>query len=116
MPQYTALLNLNHDQRPYTPGAVVTIDDERVADYLIKRGAIAPTTAKLPAPSDEAPASDKLNLNTATKTQLTDLPHIGAATAAKLIKARPIESLEAALTASELAPEKWDEIAGGLRV
>lgn len=62
--------------------------------------------------SDETTPSETtlLNLNTATPEEIEALPHVGKATAQKLIKARPIESEELILKATGLKAAQWEEI------
>lgn len=75
---------------------------------------VSPTLDPLPNPVEPPPADVEeaalVNLNTATEEELIALPHIGKASAQKLIKARPIESLESALKAIALKPAQIEEI------
>ena len=48
-----------------------------------------------------------LNLNTASLSDLVALPHIGRVTARRLIKARPLASMEHARVTSELSDDAW---------
>lgn len=51
-----------------------------------------------------------VSLNTASESALEKLPHIGPATADKLIAQRPYESLDDAHQAAGLSEAKWAEI------
>lgn len=61
-------------------------------------------------PAVVASAEGKTNLNTATKDELVLLDAIGPATADRIIKGRPYESLEQARLASKLGEEPWAAI------
>src|SRR5262249_26599465 len=61
--------------------------------------------------SSTASSSPKIDINSATEAQLEALPGIGAATAEKIIKARPIHSLDD-LKAAGISESTAKKIAG----
>lgn len=61
-------------------------------------------------PEPVSTVDSRINLNTATKDELKSLKFIGAATAQKLMDARPLASLAIAHTASGLPASQWAEI------
>lgn len=64
----------------------------------------------------DLPEDFRTDLNTATEAELKALKYIGAATAKKLIQARPLATLEAAKEASGLTDEQWSELESALKV
>jgi DNA uptake protein ComE-like DNA-binding protein len=55
----------------------------------------------------EGPSQARVNLNTASKAELVELPGIGSRTAEKLIAARPFEGFAEAQYASGLPDSRW---------
>lgn len=108
MPTYTAQASIYDGKRQYQPGDNITLTDADAAP-LLELGylVVSATTAGV---SSVAPAS-LINLNTASRADLEALPHVGRATAKKLIAMRTFTTLEEAERASELRPEQWAEVA-----
>lgn len=65
-----------------------TATNRASADHSVP---IAPEDEAIAEPSDEA---TKINLNTASRSQLERIPGVGAATAKKIIQARPFQSVD----------------------
>jgi DNA uptake protein ComE-like DNA-binding protein len=56
--------------------------------------ASAARASEAPAPATPSIATDKVNINTASKTRLQTLPGIGAVSAQRIIEARPFATLD----------------------
>lgn len=70
-----------------------------------------------PAGASPSPASlPRVNVNTATQSDLIALPQIGPATARRLVKHRPFGSLEDARVTSGLSADSWAIVAPWLEV
>lgn len=69
-----------------------------------------PATALSEETATGAATPAPVSLNTASESALEKLPHIGPATAGKLIAQRPYESLDDAHQAAGLSEAKWAEI------
>lgn len=53
----------------------------------------------------------KINVNTATKPELVELPAVGSATADRLIAERPFKTLDGVQAAAKLSDKDWDNLA-----
>lgn len=77
-------------------------------------------TALPSAPEGEAPVSQKININTATEAELTDLPGIGEVTAEKIVadreKSGPFPSIEDIKRVSGIGEKKFEQIADSICV
>lgn len=103
MPNYTVTSPIFHDGQTYPVGAQLTLDADIAASVA---HCLTPGDAPVPPPVPPAP----VNLNTATEEALTALPHIGRTIAAKLIKARPLHTLEDAQAAAGLKDPQWADL------
>src|SRR5258708_37851950 len=67
-----------------------------------------PGTAK--AAQDMKKAAGKINSNTATEAELQDLPGIGPARAAEIVKARPFKSVDELKALKGFSPKLYDDL------
>jgi DNA uptake protein ComE-like DNA-binding protein len=73
-------------------------------------GLTAPATPSTPAATSAKQAAAKVNINTATATELDTLPHIGDKRSAAIIKGRPYKSTEELVSKKVLSKSVFDGI------
>lgn len=106
---YIAQTTISDGTRDYQPGDSLTLADVHATPLLALGYIVVAETAAGGSPS--SPPASLTNLNTASLADLVALPQIGQAIARRLIKNRPLGSLDDARVIGGLSPESWAIVA-----
>lgn len=115
MSNYECITDVLYKGARLPKGSVIQLSDAD-AKIMMSLRAVKPAEGELAVEPVKTETVGRVNLNTASKAELTAVTYIGDATAQKIIDGRPYATVEAAHEPSGIDKSKWDEIAGELTV
>lgn len=92
------------------PAAAAPAADARPVVVAVPAAPATPPSTAAPQPASQHGAEEpagELDLNTATPAQLEDLPGVGTKTAARIVAARPLKSVEQACELPYVRCDDW---------